>query len=136
MSPSKRFRRLSAAVRMAAAAALLAALSVPAAADSTVWHYRIGEPTPQRQVNSCSDRAEVQRLARIFDQRGPRPGYAALSDSPLCRLAPLAFTPRQRLMSVPVYEDGVLMYTVHFMRVETRAGATAYVVTTRRVEGD
>jgi len=135
MSPIKCFRRLSAALWVVAAASLAGAFSSPAAADSTVWHYRIGEPTPERQVNSCSDRAEVERLARIFDQQGPRPGYAALSGSPACRLAPLAFTPRQRLMSVPVYEDGVLMYTVHFLRVETRAGATAYVLTTRRVEG-
>lgn len=117
-------------------AGLIALSSAAAQADSATWFYRLGEPMSARQVNSCSDRAEVDRLAKIFHQQGPRPGYSALSQSPKCRIGVMGFTPVERVMSVPVQEGGVLLYTVHFLRVEKAAGGVAYVVTTRSVEGD
>lgn len=98
------------------------------------WFYSIGQAVPARQVNICDSRTEVDRLARVFHERGPRPGYAALSQSSHCRIAVLAFTPMSKVMSVPVEEGGVLMYTVHFLEVALAGGERHYVVTTRSVK--
>lgn len=119
-----------------AKALLGAVLMIPSLllADGS-WFYSIGEPMPARQVNICDTRAEVDRLARVFHEKGPRPGYAALSQSDHCRIAIVGFTPVDKVMSVPVEEGGVLMYTVHFLEVEPEGGGSRrFVVTTRSVK--
>jgi hypothetical protein len=112
-------------------------LSLPAlllAEANGPWGYKLGEPASARQVNICDTRAEASRLAQVFENRGGRVGYAALSASPQCRIAVVAFTPQSLLRSVPVHENDVLMYTMNFIVVTTSDSDTRVVVTTRSID--
>ncbi len=119
-----------------AAAACAFAMAVAASAAvfaQQSWHYTLGEPVSPRQASFCADAEEALRLASVFQRRGPRPGYAALSQSEKCALKVQAFTPQEVVSRVTIEKGKPIEYTVTFFKARTAAGLTEYVMTTRAV---
>lgn len=121
--------------RMLVIAGLMGFLHPPGAwAASHEWYYTIGEVRSNQQGNFCLTRADVVELAGIFRKYGVRPGFAALSSSPNCRLSVDTFTPREVVEEVDVTtRSGKNEYTISFIRVEMAAGQDLFLVTTRNV---
>jgi hypothetical protein len=105
----------------------------PPPRSGETWHYTLGEPRPGQQVNLCRDRQAALDLARIFAEKGPRAGYAALSESDACATRVASITPRAVLVAVRIPAGAGEPYTVSFVEVTTAAGAIEYLVTTRGV---
>ncbi len=102
-----------------------------AAGDS--WYYTIDQPREKQQANFCNSKEGVEEIADIFDRLGPRPGYAALSAAPHCRIAVHSFIPRRILTTVIVSKGEPGEYMVRFVEVENDDGGVLYLVTTRDV---
>ena len=98
------------------------------------WHYTIDQPREKQQANFCINKKGVEEIAEIFDRLGPRPGYAALSADPNCRIAVQSFTPRRVLTTVTISKGKPGEYMVRFVEVENDRGEVMYLVTTRDVE--
>ncbi len=111
----------------------VAALAPVAVLADESWHYTLGEPVSARQANFCADTDEVLRLAAVFQRRGPRPGYTALSQSEKCAVKVQAFTPEEVVTRVTIEQGRPIEYTVTFFKARTAAGLTEYVMTTRAV---
>jgi len=112
---------------------LIAACCVSRAAPAEPWHYTLDEQRAEQQANFCRARSEMFRLARVFSEEGPRPGFAALTQSPVCVRKVQSFTPTAVLTRVVIEEGEPGEYTVTFAEVVTAAGVTEFLVTTRRV---
>ncbi len=97
------------------------------------WHYTIDQPREKQQANFCDSKEGVVEIADIFDRLGPRPGYAALSTAPHCRIAVHSFIPRRILTTVIISEGEPGEYMVRFVEVENDDGGVLYLVTTRDV---
>ena len=107
-----------------------------AAAAGGDWHYTIDQPREKQQANFCDSKEGVEDIARTFDRLGPRPGYAALSAAPHCRIAVRSFTPRKILTTVTISEGDPGEYMVRFVEVENDDGHVMYLVTTRDVAAE
>ncbi len=104
---------------------------VTAAGDD--WHYTIDQPREKQQANFCDSKEGAEEIARTFDRLGPRPGYAALSAAPRCRITVHSFTPRRILTTVAISKGKPSEYMVWFVEVENDDGGILYLVTTREV---
>ena len=103
------------------------------AAAGGAWHYTIDQSRENQQANFCINKKGVEEIAGIFDRLGPRPGYAALSADPDCRVAVYSFTPRRVLTTVTISKGKPGEYMVRFVEVENDRGEVVYLVTTRDV---
>lgn len=97
------------------------------------WHYTLDEPIIDQQGNFCLDQDEVFRIAAVFAEQGPRPGFAAISQSDRCALRMQSFTPEDIITQVTVASDTPSEYTISFVKVRISGGHAAYLVTTRDV---
>ncbi len=97
------------------------------------WYYTIGEQRSNQQANFCLKRQTVFAIARIFEQEGPRPGYAALDRKSGCNIRVESFTPQKIITRVMIETGDGGRYTVSFVEVKTSRGVTEYLVTTRDV---
>ena len=97
------------------------------------WHYTLGKERAAQQANFCTSEQVVLALARVFEQQGPRAGYAALDQAHECSMRVQTFTPLTLVRRVPIKTGGGGEYVVKFLKVKTSRGATEYVVTTRDV---
>ena len=93
--------------------------------------YTFGEPRVGQQANFCLDEVTALAVAEVFREQGARPGYAALSQSPDCRLKVLDFTPRTMLTRIEIEGDD--RYWVNFVAVDLAGGGRSVLVTTREV---
>ena len=98
------------------------------------WHYTLMEEVRSQQANFCLTEADVQSIAQIFAEAGPRPGYAALSRSDNCFIGVQSFTPMEIITQISIAEGEPNEYQVTFVKVQTKAGDTQYLVTTRHVK--
>ncbi len=97
------------------------------------WYYTLGKEKVKQQVNLCSTEQSVLELALVFEQQGPRAGYAALDRAYECSTRVQTFTPLALVKRVPIKTGDGGQYVVSFVRVKTSGGATEYLVTTRDV---
>lgn len=97
------------------------------------WYYTLGKEKAAQQANLCSTEQSVLELALVFEQQGPRAGYAALDRSHECSIRVQTFTPLALVKRVPIKTGDGGQYVVSFVKVETFRGATEYLVTTRDV---
>ena len=72
-------------------------------------------------------------IADVFRRFGPRPGYAALTQSPQCATRVASFTPKAVVTRVIISKGEPGEYVVSFVRVLTAEGNVEYLVTTREV---
>jgi hypothetical protein len=113
---------------------LLAGLVLPARPlAAQAWYYTIDEERPEQQANFCAEREEALLVAEVFRRFGPRPGYAALSQSPKCSTRVDTFTPKEVVTQVVISEGEPGEYTVSFLEVLTSRGEIEYLVTTREI---
>ena len=113
---------------------IFAALSNEACLAEQPWHYTLTEEIKGQQANFCLSEADVQTIAQIFATAGPRPGYAALSDSNHCFIKVQSFTPLQIITQITIADGKPNEYQVTFVKVQTKEGDTQYLVTTRHVK--
>ena len=78
--------------------------------------------------------AMARKVADVFEEFGPRPGYGALQGTDQCWVAVESFTPEAVLRQVTVAEGKPNEYRVSFVRTRLANGETAYLVTTREVK--
>ncbi|NIR30546.1 MAG: hypothetical protein GWN84_14800 [Gammaproteobacteria bacterium] len=97
------------------------------------WHYTIDQPRINQQANFCLEKTEAMLVAEVFRRFGPRPGYAALSQSSACARRVASFTPKAVVARVIISEGEAGEYIVSFVRVLTADGNVEYLVTTRDV---
>lgn len=97
------------------------------------WHYSIDRQRTNQQANFCLDEEEAMLVAEVFRRFGPRPGYAALSQSPHCATRVASFTPKAVVARVVISEGEPGEYIVSFVRVRIAEGGVEYLVTTREV---
>jgi hypothetical protein len=97
------------------------------------WYYTLGKEKAGQQANLCSTEQSVLELALVFEQQGPRPGYAALDRAHECSTRVQTFTPLALVKRVPIKTGDGGHYVVSFVKVKTSQGATEYLVTTRDV---
>lgn len=97
------------------------------------WHYTVDQPREEQQANFCASARDIEELAGIFTRYGARPGYAALSASPNCKVAVDTFTPRKVLTAVTISKGMPGEYRIRFVEVENERGEVMYLVTTRDV---
>lgn len=102
-------------------------------AQSANWGYRLGVAVDQQQANFCSSKSEILRIAEVFEQDGPRPGYYALSNSKLCALAVKSFTPLESVAEIEIPVSEGEPYKVSFLEVRYENGSQGFLVTTRSV---
>ncbi len=129
-------RAVTASIARALAAALggiAALLCIAGAAAQNSWGYAIEQHRPDQQANLCGSREEALRIAAVFAERGPRPGFTALADSEHCALEVRSFTPIEVLDAVVIAPGEPNEYTVSFVTVRLRDGPLRYLVTTRAV---
>ncbi len=129
-------RAVTASIARALAAALggiAALLCIAGAAAQSSWVYAIEQHRPDQQANLCGSREEALRIAAVFAERGPRPGFTALADSEHCALEVRSFTPIEVLDAVVIAPGEPNEYTVSFVTVRLRDGPLRYLVTTRAV---
>ena len=107
-----------------------------AAAAGAGWHYTIDQPREKQQANFCDSKEGIEEIARVFDRLGPRPGYAALSAAPECRIAVHTFTPRRVLATAIISKGEPSEYVVRFVEIENDDGEVMYLVTTRDVAAE
>ena len=125
--------------RTSALYVLASIIIIMAAAQSMAqgpWHYKLGQLKPNQQVNLCTMKKDVIRLAKIFENEGARPGYAALAQTSGCSMRIASFTPVKIVRQVVIQSDGVARYAVNFVKVRTEQGDVQYLVTTRQVKKD
>lgn len=118
--------------RCAAIGAALACLCADGRAQEP-WNYTLGKERAAQQANLCTSEQIVLALALVFEQQGPRAGYAALDRAPECSMRVQTFTPLALIRRVPIQTGDGGEYVVSFLRVKTSRGATEYLVTTRDV---
>ena len=97
------------------------------------WHYTLDTPIIDQQGNFCLDKDEVLRIAAVFAEKGPRPGYTAVSQSELCALRTQSFTPEDIITQVTVASGTSDEYTISFVKVRMQGGQIEYLMTTRDV---
>lgn len=97
------------------------------------WYYTLGTEKAAQQVNLCSTEQSVLELALVFEQQGPRAGYAALDRARGCSIRVQTFTPLALVKRVPIKTGDGGQYVVSFVKVKTFRGAIEYLVTTRDV---
>ncbi len=97
------------------------------------WYYTLGTEKAAQQVNLCNTEQSVLELAIVFEQQGPRAGYAALDAARDCSIRVQTFTPLALVKRVPIKTGDGGQYMVSFVKVKTAQGATEYLVTTRDV---
>lgn len=97
------------------------------------WYYTLGKEKERQQANLCSTVQSVLELALVFEQQGPRPGYAALDRAHECSTRVQTFTPLALVKRVPIKTGDGGQYVVSFVKVKTSQGAIEYLVTTRDV---
>lgn len=97
------------------------------------WYYTLGKEKARQQANLCTTEQSVLELALVFEQRGPRAGYAALDRAHECSTRVQTFTPLALVRRVPIKTGDGGRYVVSFVKVKTSRGATEYLVTTRDV---
>ena len=97
------------------------------------WHYTLDKPIIDQQGNFCLDQDEVFRIAAVFAEQGPRPGFAAISQSDRCALSVQSFTPEDIVTQVTVASGTSSEYTISFVKVRISGGHAEYLVTTRDV---
>jgi hypothetical protein len=100
------------------------------------WHYKLGQLKSNQQVNLCTKKKDVTRIAQVFENEGPRPGYAALSQANSCSMRIASFTPVKIVRQVVIEQDHLAKYAVSFVKVRTMQGDVQYLVTARQVEKD
>jgi hypothetical protein len=100
------------------------------------WHYKLGQLKSNQQVNLCTEKRDVIRLVKIFENEGARPGYAALTQTNSCSMRVASFIPVKIVRQVMIEPDGVAKYTVSFVKVRMMQGDVQYLVTTRQVKKD
>ncbi|MFQ5759977.1 MAG: hypothetical protein ACE5HM_03270 [Acidiferrobacterales bacterium] len=100
------------------------------------WHYKLGQLKSNQQVNLCTEKQDVIRLAKIFENEGARPGYAALTQTNSCSMRMASFTPIKIVRQVMIKQGDVAKYAVSFVKVRTMQGDVQYLVTTRQVKKD
>jgi hypothetical protein len=100
------------------------------------WHYKLGQMKSNQQVNLCTEEQDVIRLAKIFENEGARPGYAALTQTNSCSMRMASFTPVKIVRQVMIEQGDAAKYAVSFVKVRTLQGDTQYLVTTRQVKKD
>ncbi len=100
------------------------------------WHYKLGQLKSNEQVNLCTEKRDVIRLAKIFENEGARPGYAALTQTNGCSTRIASFTPVKIVRQVMIEPNGVAKYAVSFVKVRMVQGDVQYLVTTRQVKKD
>lgn len=122
-----------ATVSAAAIALSLGLGGAPRPAVAGDWVYVIDQARAGQQGNFCDSRREALEVARAFELKGPRHGYEALSETDGCSTDVITFTPREIIKEVVIAKGKKDEYKVRFVRVETDAGATRYMVTTRDV---
>ena len=115
-----------------AIAMLCAAVPVACGANGDPWYYTIGETKIGQQANYCLDREDVLRIAGVFSEQGPRPGFAALQGAPHCARKVQPVTPMAVIEAVTV-EAADSTYTINFVEARVEGGRTEYLVTTRDV---
>jgi hypothetical protein len=115
------------------AAALPGVFMAPAALAQFAGHYRLGTSYDERQVNLCETKSEALRIASVFRDHGPRPGYTALSDSTLCRIDVAGFTTEEIVAEIVVDPSTAGEYFVRFVRVTLEDERIQFLVTTRPV---
>ena len=120
-------RRLVVAIWMACSGA-------PVAAQNPPWFYTLGEARENQQANFCRTETSAHKVADVFEEFGPRPGYAALQATDRCWVAVETFTPQVMLREVIIEKGKPNEYLVRFVEVELSNGETAYLVTTREVK--
>ncbi|MFQ5995083.1 MAG: hypothetical protein ACE5K1_08295 [Acidiferrobacterales bacterium] len=125
--------RPSPALTVAAVLAGVGAWLAPANASGEVWHYTLGQLKADQQANFCLDESTVHDIARIFTDRGPRAGYAALDRSSGCFIRVASFTPKKVVKRVTIETGSGGDYTITFVKVRMADGRTQYLVTTRDV---
>lgn len=97
------------------------------------WHYTLDKPIIDQQGNFCLDEDDVLKIAAIFAEQGPRPGFAAVSQSDRCALRTQSFTPEDIITQVTLGSGTSTEYTISFVKVRTSGGQTEYLVTTRDI---
>lgn len=107
-------------------------LGIESRADEP-WHYTIGQSRANQQANFCLEKQTAFELARIFERRGPRAGYAALEQTSTCAIKVASFTPQKIITQVTIETGTGGHYTVTFVQVLMSDGAVQYLVTTRGV---
>ena len=115
------------------AAVGLAVTMAPVGALAEPWHYRLGEPRPEQQVNLCATRTDMDEVLFVFRRFGARPGYAALSNAPGCGVEVVALTPLQVVESLVISKGEPGEYRLSFVKVDLAGSETRYLVTTRDV---
>ena len=98
------------------------------------WHYELGQLKSNQQVNLCTEKQDVIKLAKIFRNEGARPGYAALTQTNSCSMRVASFTPVKIVKQVVIEQDDLARYTVSFVKVRTMQGDVQYLVTARQVK--
>ncbi|MDX1487643.1 MAG: hypothetical protein R3268_05535 [Acidiferrobacterales bacterium] len=97
------------------------------------WYYTLGKEKAGQQANLCSTEQSVLELVLVFEEQGPRAGYAALDRAQECSTRVQTFTPLALVRRVPIKTGDGGQYVVSFVKVKTSRGATEYLVTTRDV---
>lgn len=100
------------------------------------WHYKLGQLKSNQQVNLCTEKQDIIRLAMVFKTEGARPGYAALAQTNSCSMRIASFTPVKIVRQVMIEQGDVAKYTVNFVKIRTMQGDVQYLVTTRQVKKD
>lgn len=117
------------------ASVILVVISAQSSANDP-WHYKLGQLKSNQQANLCIEKQDVIRLAKIFEDHGARPGYAAIAQTNACSLRIASFTPIEIVTQVIIELDEIANYVVSFVEVQTIQGDVRYLITTRRVRSD
>ena len=99
------------------------------------WGYTIGQARTSQQANFCLEKKNVYDLAHVFETRGTRAGYVALSEIATCSTKVASFTPQKILRKITIETGASDSYTVTFLKVVMWDGSVEYLVTTREVRG-
>jgi hypothetical protein len=86
-----------------------------------------------QQAQFCADRQAVLELAQVFEEKGPRRGFAALLQHDRCATRVESFTPRQIVTRVRVDTESGDAYVMTFVEVLMANGTVEFLVTSREV---
>lgn len=97
------------------------------------WHYTLGQTKINQQAQFCADRQAVLELARLFEEKGPRRGFAALLQHDSCTTRVESFTPLDVIRQVSVATEAGHSYVMTFVEVSISNEMIEFLVTTREV---
>ncbi len=108
-------------------------LLVSAASAQQGWHYTLEQTQANQQAQFCADRQAVLELVRVFEEKGPRRGFAALLQHDRCATRVESFTPREIVRQVTVDTESGDAYVMTFVEVLMSNGTVEFLVTSREV---